>query len=77
MPLFKRLRGLYILSSVKTRWVLLEMKAIMSSTPSLHHMSMDGNNWVFFTERWDHKLELSQKVMNTPFAATWQRGLIC
>jgi len=30
-------------------------------------MSLDGNNWVFFTERWDHQL---QEVVITPSAAT-------
>jgi len=28
-------------------------------------MSLDGNNG-YFTGRWDHKLELSQEMMNTP-----------
>jgi len=30
----------------------------------LPHMSLDENIW-FFTGRWDHKLELSQEVMDT------------
>ena len=44
----------------------------------LPHMSLDGKNCVFFfTGRWDHKLKLSQKVIDTPSGATWLRGLIC
>jgi len=27
------------------------------------------------TGRWDHKLELSQKVINTLSAATWGKGV--
>jgi len=32
---------------------------------------------VFFTGKWDRKSVISQEVMNTPAAATWEKGLIC
>jgi len=51
--------------------VLSETKAIMSPPYAT------GWKQLFPTGRWDHKLELSQEVMYTPSAATWERGLIC
>jgi len=35
-------------------------------------MSLDGNNC--FTASSDHTLQLSQEVMNTQSAATWEKG---
>ena len=61
--------GLHM-KSTKTSLVLSEMKAIMS--PPVCHW-MESN--FFCRGRWNCKLELSQKVMNTP-CATWERGLI-
>jgi len=52
-----------------TRQVLSETKAIMSPP------YVTGWNQFFCRGRWNHKLELSQKVMNTP-CATWESWLI-
>jgi len=36
-----------------------------------------GWKQLFSTGKWDHKLELSQEVLHTLFAGTWERRLIC
>ena len=53
-----------------TRRVISETKVIMSA-PICHWMETIG---FIFTGRWDHKLELSQKVMNTLSTAAGERG---
>ena len=52
---------------------LWKLDGCFPKRPSCHWME----TIVFFTGRWDHKLELSQKVLNSPSAATLERELIC
>jgi len=59
----------YTIKTNKSKWVLSETKTIMYPTSS--HMSLDGNNW-FLTWRWDHRLELSQEVMDSDLLQHWK-----